>query len=201
VPAPSQQLWVAGRIPTAAQFNDDIRDAINFFKTPPRAQATHNATISRPNRTSWSVIPWNTTVTETDGSSMHNPGSNAGQRLVAQSAGYYYCWCNLTWEDHTAQPFDGTRGCAIRKNSAGSAAGGELVGIDQRHCKTNAIGSHGASQQGCDGYVFLAVNDYIEAFAYDADNDTVGFPSTDVGCYLEPQTWSAQRFGMIWVSV
>ena len=192
---PSPTTWTPGNIPSAAQFNADIRDAITFFKAPPRSQVMHNATITRPSRTSWSLVPWNTEITDTD--AMHDNVTN-NSRLIAKTAGRYHVWVNITWEDHLVQAFEGDRGVQIRKNSAGSIVTGTLIGIDHRHCKTTAVGSQGASQQGCDGYVSLAVNDYVECFVYDADDGTSGGA---VGCSLEPQVWAAQRFGMNWISI
>lgn len=195
---PNPKTWAPGNIPTAAEFNTDIRDAIGFFKAPPRAQTRHNATITRASRTTWSLLPWNNEITDTDGG-MHDNATN-NSRLIAKTAGRYHVWANVTWEDHSVQPFEGDRGLQIRKNSAGAVGTGTLIAVDHRHCKTTAIGSHGASQQGCDGYVSMAVNDYVECFVYDADDDTVPI-ATPTGCYLEPQTWAAQRFGMVWVSI
>jgi len=203
VPNPKSN-WVAGTVPTANEFNSNIRDAINFFLSPPRAIArdTHAGSgnpIVRSTPTAWSLIPWNTTVAETDGASMHDPSTTASSaKLVAQTAGLYHVWASINWEDHTIFPFDGDRGLQIRKNSGGSASGGTLIAIDHRHCKTSAVGAHGASQQGCDGYVSLAVNDYVESFAFDDDNDTVG--GNPSGCYLWPGTWNAARFGMVWIA-
>jgi hypothetical protein len=183
-------------IATAAQFNAQIKDAQNFLKSVPRAQVMHNALITRPTQTSWSLVPWNLDIDKTDGGGMHSTVTN-NSRVIALTAGVYHCWVNITWEDHAIQAFDGDRGVQIRKNSAGNVGTGTLVGVDHRHCFTNPTPAVGASQHGCEGYIFLAVNDYIETFVYDADNDTSGGP---VGCYLDPAVWFAQRFGMRWVS-
>lgn len=205
IPVPT--IWADNTIPLASQFNTDIKGTVNFLRSVPRAQVMHNATIQRTTggptsngRTNWSVLPWNVDIDKTDGSAMHNTSTN-NSRIIAQTAGVYHVWANITWEDHTSQSFDGDRGIQIRKNSAGAVGTGTLIGVDHRHCKTQLFGGQGATQQGCEGYVSMAVNDYLEVFVYDADDDVVPIVLTACGCFLEPQTWFAQRFGMRWVSI
>lgn len=193
VPNPKSN-WVAGTVPTANEFNSNIRDAINFFLSPPRVQVTHSATITRPSPASWSLIPWNTEAADAD--STHDPVT-ANSQLVAKTPGLYHVWANITWEDHAASFYDGDRGVQIRKNSGGSNSLGTLIGIDHRHCNTlQLVGSSGASFQGCDGFVWMnGSTDYVECFAFDDDNDSGG-----VGCSLKPNRWAAQRFGMVWIA-
>jgi hypothetical protein len=194
---PSSITWTAGTIPTAAQFNSNIRDPINFFKIPPRVAVAWNATpVTRTATATWELMRWNVDINDTDG--IHDPVTN-NSRLVAATAGMYHVWCNIVWEEHSLQAYDGARGIMIRKNSAGAVGTGTLIGIDHRKCNTNPLERYGASQQGADGYAALAVNDYVEAFAYDTDDDTVF--GTPVGCYLDPSSYGAHRFGMTWVSI
>ena len=199
---PTTKTWAVNDIPTAAEFNQYVRDAHNFFKAPPRVLVKSNVDLTRSSRTSWSLVTWNTPIAETDGTNGHVSGQPS--RIVALTAGRYHVWCNIQWEDHTVQLSEGDRGIQIRKNSGGSDSGGASVGIDHRHAQTAANVPNtapGCSQQGVEGFVSLAVNDYVEVFAYDADDDTTGiFPTVDSGCTLDLTRYNAARFGMVWIS-
>lgn len=192
--------FVPGNIPSATNMNTSVRDAINFFLNPPRCSVRDNrGTVTRTATGTWELLAWNVDVVDTD--AIHDPVTN-NSRLIAKTAGMYYVWFNIQWELHNTQAYDGERGVMIRKNSAGAVGTGTLVGIDHRASNSNPLEKWAASMQGVAAYVAMAVNDYVECFAYDNDDDTTGFPAfTPVGCYLDTTDYNAHRFGMEWVSI
>jgi hypothetical protein len=193
---PSGRTWAPGEIPTAAQLNTDIRDAVNFFKTPPRVQVRNSTNLSVGLAT-WVLVAMNAEDTDTD--AFHTTGgSNSRLTVPAGCAGYYYWFITTRWENHTDQV--GARGVQVRKNSAGSAASGQRIGGDFRHSHHNVLTEDRTYRQGqsCTGLIQLAVADYIEAFVW-ADEDQV-FPIADGTSlyHADPTGAASVRFGMIW---
>ena len=188
---PNPTTWSDNTVPASATFNADIKGAQDFFTSPPRAIVQLNGYASAVNATTWTVLTWNADVTDTD--NIHDTGTNTS-RLTCKTAGRYKVFCNVSYDDQTTSFPDGDRGVAIRKNGNGSFASPGIVCVEHRHCISTQAGSTGTNI-GVDGYVSLLVNDYIEAFVYQADNtsdlirsDPSGFPNS-------------VRFGMIWVSI
>ena len=198
VPTVPATPYSPGNIPNQTDFNTYIRDAQNFFLNVPRVVAkSSTGTVARSTPTNWDPVAWN--AEDMDNDTSHDTVTN-NSRLIAKTAGTYYAWVSIVWENHSVQAYDGLRACVIRKNSAGSPVGGSQVALDRRASNSNPNGNYTASNQGCGGYVALAVNDYVEVLVYDNDDDTIPI-STAVGCYLETTIYASMRFGMQWVSI
>lgn len=183
---PNNKTWSPGNIPTAAEFNTNIRDAINFYKAPPRVLVKNSVVQDLVNAT-WTALTWNQEDADTDG--IHSTSSNTS-RLTAVTAGRYFVTISIRWEDHILG-YSGVRGVQVRKNSAGAVGSGSCVCIDMRHHQDNLTGSIGAANQSTCGYVYLGVGDYVEAFGYQTDGGNSEVSHT---------TTSGNRFGAIWVS-
>lgn len=188
---PNPKTWSPGNIPTATEMNTDLRDAINFFKAPPRVLVKNNAQVDIPPQ-AWTLLTWNTEDADTD--AMHSTSSNTS-RLVAATAGRYEVKLQIRWEDHLDP--EGVRACQIRKNSAGAVGSGNLVTADIRHHQDYLTGDHGASIQHCTGYIYLAASDYVEAFVWHNQNTPiVGYDNS----LVEHDMGDNIRFGALWVS-
>src|SRR5829696_2502384 len=116
---PSGRTWAPGEIPTAAQFNTDIRDAVNYWKSPARVQVKNTAGNLTVGLASWILITWGAEDTDTD--AFHSTGVNTSRLVVpAGLGGLYYWFITTRWENHNDQV--GARGVQVRTNSAGSTA-------------------------------------------------------------------------------
>lgn len=188
---PNPRTWAPSDIATAAQFNLDIRDAINFLIAPPRVQARSTVDQTLVPET-WAVIAWNTTVSETDGASMHVPGGS-NSRLVAQTAGRYLVFVTVRWDDHTLAT--GSRLLAVERNAAGVIGAGDRVAEDRRHSQDNFV-PEGQCNQCASATTFLSVGQYVEAFAQHDQDNLIGSDNSD----LLLSYAASSRFGMIWIS-
>jgi hypothetical protein len=117
---------------------------------------------------------------EYDTDSMHNPASN-NTRLIATAAGLYHITAEVYADAHNQfEPIH----LMIRKNAAGSSAGGTFLVQATNPFSTNAVILTAAQVQTT---VRLAANDYVELFVMsEASGESL------VG------TTQAHRFGMIW---
>lgn len=80
------RTWSPGEVPTAAQFNQDIRDNVSFLANPPacRARSATNQTLT--NNLATVVLYPDTDTYDTD--NMHSTSSNTG-RMTFNTAGLY----------------------------------------------------------------------------------------------------------------
>lgn len=79
------RTWVAGEYPTAAEFNQDIRDNISFLANPPACRAYHNAAQSIPNNAD-TTVAFNSERFDT--ATMHDTVTN-NSRITIPIAGLY----------------------------------------------------------------------------------------------------------------
>lgn len=79
------RTWVAGEVPTAAQFNANIRDNVAFLANPPACRVYHNTTQSAANSTEVSVA-FNSERYDT--ASMHDTVTN-NTRITFTTAGLF----------------------------------------------------------------------------------------------------------------
>lgn len=98
---PSQQTFVAGATLTAAQLNDDLRNAVNFLLSGrPRAKAyagadtTHNSSGSA----SWITVAFNSESFDND--SIHDNSTN-NSRMTIQTDGLYRITGSITFAGNT----------------------------------------------------------------------------------------------------
>jgi hypothetical protein len=193
---PNPQTWALNDVPTAADFNTDIRDATNFCNGPQRVLVRHS---SNPDllENVWTRLQWDTTVTETE-AGMHDDSTN-NSRLIAVTAGYYQVWLSSRWEVLLFIPdgfMQGGRSIAVEKNAGGTAGNGDEVCSDRRAASEFALlGDTGSSMASCTGFVHLNAGEYVEAFALNGDNSNCEFwnipDSNNVrSCF----------FGMVWIA-
>ena len=82
---PSEMTAVAGSILTAAQWNSNVRDAVNFLITPPLFIGYQTVTQSIANAAFVPVL-FDTEIIDSDGG--HSTATNTS-RYTAQTPGYY----------------------------------------------------------------------------------------------------------------
>jgi hypothetical protein len=133
--------------------NLDIRDAVNFLLSPPRAACYRAADKSTADAT-YVVYDMDLELYDPYTPAAHSTVTN-NSRLIAAEAGLYTVKTHVSWAANST----GSRSVMLRKNAAGSSVGGTLI-ID-----TSTLPSAGAA-----GFLGLTVdtqlnaNDYIEVF-------------------------------------
>src|SRR5690606_30094922 len=111
---PDPITWSPNTVPTAAQFNTEIRDAVNFLLSPKRALVRRTTTNQDIPPQTWTRLTgWNVEDADTD--TIH---SSSDPQLVAKTAGRYLVFLSIRWEWHTFT--GGARGMMICKNSNNS---------------------------------------------------------------------------------
>ena len=110
---PSQQTFSAGATLTAAQLNDDLRDAVNFLLDPPSAKA-YSSTVTNHNATgaaNFIVVGLNSESWDND--TIHDNVTN-NSRLTCKTAGRYLIIGNITFAANAT----GTRAARIQLGGA-----------------------------------------------------------------------------------
>jgi hypothetical protein len=143
---PVEMTAVAGAILTAAEWNTNVRDGINFFLTPPLtilAQAITAGIFGISG--SWATMIWDAEIIDRDG--MHSMTTNAS-RLTAQTAGYYDVQGVITYVSNAT----GARGVRLQINGSNSQGRASA-------CQAANGLWHG---QPIASVVFLNIGDYLE---------------------------------------
>lgn len=144
---PNPRTWVSEQV-TDAKLNADIRDSFNFFKSPPLAILRRSSDLSVPVAVA-TVVPWDVEIIDRDGghSNVTNPS-----RYTSQTAGWYFVNAKIFWHQDIVAGFSWAD-TLIRKNSATNQSRNSFFGKP---------GTVNAGISVAEGYVQLAVNDYIE---------------------------------------
>lgn len=150
---PNPRTWAASELVTAAKLNTDIRDAFNFFKGPPFAELRKSSPTTI---TAFTAVPWDVEVKDSDNG--HNNVTN-NTRYTALTAGYYHFLVKIMWNQALSTQ---AQWCdvAYRKNSS----------ID--FCRSSYF-THSSVFEGIqitEGYMVMAVNDFVEVFANPINN-------------------------------
>ena len=109
LPVPSEMTATVGQILTAAEWNSNVRDGINFLLNPPMFVGTQATTQSIANG-AWGWLTIDTSVVDTY--SGHSNTTN-NMRYTAQVAGWYECTANVAWASNAT----GVRSVALGVNS------------------------------------------------------------------------------------
>lgn len=147
------RTWVTSEVVTAANMNTHVRDNLLWagFHHGCRAWKSAAQTVASGNT---DAVTWNSESYDTD--AFHNTGSLTS-RFVAPVSGYYYCSMTCV-VDADVSHHVGRYIARIRKNAAGSDAGGTLLG-------STSYAGHSAVQNGFVTWSgFLTAADYVEGF-------------------------------------
>lgn len=164
---PSQSTVSAGGTLTAALWNDDVRDAINFFLNPPSGQFRQSAAQSIANNTYTALL---FDVEESDNDSGHSTVANTS-RYNAVTAGRF----QLSGGYSAAASAGGGRritrwavnGTAVNGSNAGQTSDANVVYNQPARVITQ----------------FLNVGDYVELWAF---QDSGGALNTSVTAENQP---------------
>jgi hypothetical protein len=157
VAVPDPVTWTAIKI-LVAFMNTNIRDVFNFLLSPPRAKTHRTAAKSTANAT-WVLYDMDAEEYDPYSPAMHDNATN-NSRVVAPEAYLYRVEMQVTW----ANTSGGTREFEVRKNAAGSQAGGTLLlGRTQ-----DSTGGGVITQSGASATVSLNASDYVELFTRQA---------------------------------
>lgn len=159
---PSETTQVAGTVLTAATWNSNVRDAINFLIAPPLAvlkQTTAQSTTSG----SWTAILLDSEDIDRDNG--HSTTTNTS-RYTCQTAGWYHADYNLDWSNASSA---GIRGVS-------HAVNGTLT----RSVQLGAIS--GFTSLSTSAKFYLNVNDYVEMYGIQTSG---GALSTQATSYVQ----------------
>jgi hypothetical protein len=193
---PSQKDWSANTVPTAAEFNDEIRDTVNFCTGPERVLVRHEGGNPDLTTNTWTLLSWDTEDADTE--AIHSTSSN-NSRLVAVTAGKYQVYLTCRWEPHVAHAITGGRAISVEKNGAGTAGAGVAVCSDRRLASEYVGTTLGVAMASCTGFVQLDVGDYVEAFAWHAE-DGIFDDNSAVYHQISGHDAETVRFGMVWIA-
>lgn len=175
---PSQGTVSIGNKGTAALWNDDVRDAINFLLAPPRAEVYQGASTNMPTSGTAALMLFDTEAYDSD--TMHSTSSNTS-RLVATTAGLYAVFFQLAWAANAT----GVRQLDIKKNAGGNFASGSFVST-QRIVPPSGVIATAAGELD----VQMNAGDYLEMFGTQTSG---GALASSPGSYVT-------YFGMRWVA-
>lgn len=150
---PSALTVAVGDKETAALWNGQVRDPINFWENPPRCFVTQTAGTSIANVTSTLVL-FDTEVYDTD--NLHSTASLTS-RIVATTTGLYSVHAQVVIPANAT----GVRYAEIRKNAAGSNSGGTSINLSRQFSASASVPSIVALALD----VQMTAGDYLELFA------------------------------------
>lgn len=158
---PVMITWVTGTIVTAAQFNAQIRDAMNFQYGKPFCNVYNNAGVATTTAT-YALIPFDTETEDSDG--MHSTVTNSS-RIICQTPGLYFINIGASWPANNALI---NRRIQTRLNAAGNVASGSLIiAIDSGSASTGTLSTGNNNlPQGSFFYRFVNIGDYAELWAF-----------------------------------
>lgn len=146
---PSEVTAVAGSVLTAAMWNSNVRDGLNFILSPPFAVLRQTVAQSLATSGSWTSILLDTEDIDRDNG--HSTSSNTS-RYTSQTAGWYDC------DGYAATAANSTNARGTRLAVNGNASRGRAT-----------FGPATASDiwgGPCVGSVYLNVGDYVEVQAF-----------------------------------
>lgn len=170
---PSPITWVTGVVVTASQLNTNIRDALNFFITPPLC-VMRQVTGQSVGGGGYTAVTWDTEDIDRDGG--HSTVSNTS-RYTAQTAGWYDIQSTLVWPLSMTGNWVGT---VLQINGLSAS----------RYAKATAPVASGFNVATTTGTtLFLNVGDYVDTMA--ANGGSTATLATSDG---------ASRTALRWVS-
>lgn len=155
---PTPPTFVAGASAGVAAQLNQMRDAVNFWANTPKVYAYQSAGTSLANNAT-TVLPLGAElydIVQSGDTAMHDLTTN-NSRLVARTAGKY----TITGGVAFASNATGDRTASVRKNAAGSSAGGSIVSAARSPASTSGATIANLSSVEID----MAVGDYVELFA------------------------------------
>lgn len=112
---PTFRDWTAGEVAAAAYLNTDVRDAGNFFLSPPSAFIYKSGADQSINNDTWTAITMNAEDFDTD--SMHSTSVNT-ERITCVTPGIYLLHGSLRFTANAT----GKRGAEILYGATGAEA-------------------------------------------------------------------------------
>jgi hypothetical protein len=148
---PSPVTWTAAMTVDEGDLNLEIRDSINFLLSPPRCSVYKSADGSLADNT-WGVIGFDTELYDP-----YSPGAHSGtsSRLIAAEDGLYSIHAKIRFGVVSTGSMD----LDVRKNAAGSQAGGTRLEVTTIGATTS-----GDEYPALTFDAQLNANDYIEIF-------------------------------------
>lgn len=154
---PVQRTWTTGEVVTAAEFNSNVRDAVNFLLASPRCVLGKSGNYSVTDSTSPICVLWDVEYVDSD--TMHAAGLTS--RMTSNTAGRFEYEFMAHWPQFTTNI--STIMCGIAKNvdqSTGTWSGGKFV-EDTRQATGNNNGGFYGSTGSCRGDSFMNSGDWV----------------------------------------
>jgi hypothetical protein len=153
------KTWSDGVRVTAADLNDQIRDAMLALLNPPQAMVHCTSAVPLTSTTTYTPTAWHAAPVDTD--AMWSDA--APTRLTINTAGYYLIQAKYVWGNYP----NGYRGLWLRVNAGGNPANGTLLDGDlvQPVPATSTTVRMVTAR-------LLAVGDHLELFSYQTSTAT-----------------------------
>lgn len=154
-------------VPTFADGTVPHQASFQFLTTPPSLYCYQNTAQAALANTTTTVITFDTNVYDTDSSGATHSTTVNTSRVVPLTAGYHLVTATICWASNVT----GHRQCEIRKNAAGSGAGGTRIafGAEQAISVAGAV----SFTQITTIVQFNGTTDYIELFGYQSSGGTL----------------------------
>lgn len=169
------RTWTTGEVPTAAQFNEQIRDNELFLYGPPTCRVYNNANLTIPNATETAVT---LNAERRDPYAMHSTVTNTS-RVTVPIDGFYEFGGHLSYDGASST---GYRSLLLKVN-------GSTVAQDERNAVTGGVATTVSLATAYE----LTAGQYIQMFAKQSsggDLDTLYIAGA------APELWVIWRAGL-----
>lgn len=173
---PSQRTWVAAETPTAAHFNTNVRDAVNFLLSPPRCRAFQGAAQTLTTAT-LTAVTLDSEDTDTGPGGVADPLHSTAvntSRMTIVTPGRYRVIASSAFASNAT----GYRECTIKRTGTTVA--------QSRHQAANG----GVHIEQCVDEVLCVAGDYIEMFAAQSSGGNLALIAGTANTFLH----------VVWVS-
>lgn len=172
VPVP--RTWTTGETVTATIMNatTGVKGAHDFMLSPPRCYIYQTAVTNMPTSGTAALMLFDTELYDTD--TMHSTVSNTG-RITSNATGLYRISGCIGFASNAT----GYRQVNVRKNAAGSAAGGTSICV-ARIAATPTL----AAQVMFSVDVQLTATDYVEVFATNSSGGALDSVAGQANTYM-----------------
>lgn len=169
------RTWVAAEVVTETLLNTHLRDNLNFLALHHGCRVYKTADQGVPNGNT-DVVTWN--AEDYDSDAFHDTATNNSRVTVPTGfGGFYLVTCKLTSDADAANNTGWV--ARIRKNAAGSSAGGTLL---DSTFEAGSVVAHSVVSTWQGG---LVAGDYVEAFATSVGEQHNVLSASGAGSYLQ----------------
>ncbi|MFE5369258.1 hypothetical protein [Streptomyces mirabilis] len=183
VPVP--RTWTTGEVVTDTEMNTEVRNAVSFLLSPPRAVVTVlGAPFNVPTgNATGPITAWDTQISNSD--TMWSPSKPS--RLTANTPGRYQLTIYIHFQYSSAATTANFHvGLALNSNGAAWSSANQL----EEDARPGTTSGRLGTSCSLTFEQFLNTGDYVEAYAFHNTGNTESIPNTQFSC----------QFSALWVS-